>query len=121
VQPGTFAILKPWEEAQNWGKGAILSYKIDYNSLECTAWIPNTEIPGTFFKSYWSQSVDWAGVILPRISFDPKTGEFSAIPDTINANLYLLSSFVGYMILIVLWVALIGYNPFRVVFKPSLL
>jgi hypothetical protein len=84
VQPGTFAILKPWSEAEKWGKGAILSYQVLPGSVRCTAWIPNEETSGTFLKSEWQLSAEWANRIVSKTTFDPKTGTVAIIPIRMN-------------------------------------
>lgn len=126
VQPGTFAIIKPWSEVEKWGKGAILSYQIMLSEFKCTAWVPNEETSGTFLKSEFSfrPPEKWNFLTPSKITFDPKTGRIECIPkaisrDSMIAYLVVLGIFTFYLFFYITCYLERFISPFwKIVFYP---
>jgi hypothetical protein len=51
VQPGTFAIIKDFEEAKSWGKDAIMYPRPLIRGVELSAYRPDSQTSGTFEKA----------------------------------------------------------------------
>ncbi len=126
VQPGTFAILRPWSEVETWGKGSIMSYQIGQSTIRLTAWVPNDETLGTFLKSetVFSPPKEWNFLTEYRTTFDPQTMrvEFTPIHGGRDDIVSMLIA-VGAITLLVLF--LITFNSrlllhWFIVFRPRL-
>lgn len=123
VQPGTFTIIKPWSEAEKWGKDAILSYKVLDNGVKCTAWTPNPNTPGTFFKSEWELNANWLPGIETQATFNPATGEAVIRPIkvfTAGVAILCVCAVVAFAMLM-FTLDNVSWRPFKIVFKPKLL
>lgn len=71
IQPGTFAIIRPWSEVKNWKEESLLSYKISSveNAIMLTAWTPNADISGTWLKSETSIPYNFVGPVAAKKFF----------------------------------------------------
>jgi hypothetical protein len=124
VQPGTFAILRPWEEVKTWGKEAILSYDFN-NGFRCIAWMPNEKTPGTFLKSSWSWDISgkWNWLTTSESTFNPNTGEIVVTPKVMTkdemAGCMLISLMISFIVLGILFGKMF-FGALKIVMHPRL-
>jgi len=62
VSPGTFTIIKKFEEVSGWGEEAIMTYSFSNNNLNLKVWNPSQNTSGVFEyseKSYFLGGIAW--------------------------------------------------------------